>query len=114
MARFKYVDQGLSAYINGLPDRADRIAEQTTIEWKAAAYNRAPVSSDPPPGHTHMRDQLEIENAGTGKRILHSPAPYSGYVEEGTRFMAAQPWFRPAMEDAIDLLPGIARKELQP
>lgn len=30
---------------------------------------------------------------------IHSQAPYSGFVEYGTRFMAAQPFMRPALKD---------------
>jgi hypothetical protein len=109
-----YENRALRAYIDSLPRRGDDTAADIADEWKLAAYQRAPVSDNPPPGHTHMRDRLEIEDVGNGKRILRSPASYSGFVEFSTRNQSAQPWFVPGREDARKLMSQIARERLKP
>lgn len=110
----RYENRPLRAYIESLPRRGDDTAADVADEWKLAAYQRAPVSDSPPAGHTHMRDQLEVEEAGNGRRILRSPAGYSGFVEFGTTNQAAQPWFVPGREDARKLAPQIGRENLKP
>ena len=46
-----------------------------------------------------MRDNITLETLGNGFRAV-AEAPYSGYVEYGTRKMAAQPFMIPATEAA--------------
>jgi HK97 gp10 family phage protein len=39
-----------------------------------------------------------------------STVRYAGYVENGTRFMRAQPYMEPAIEDVMRTLPSIQRQ----
>lgn len=45
----------------------------------------------------HLRASLAQEVVGDVARIGSTSVPYSVYVEEGTRNMAAQPYLKPAL-----------------
>lgn len=50
-----------------------------------------------------LRDNIYMTPRGDGAEI-HSDASYSGFVEYGTRYMIAQPFFRPALANMYKAL----------
>lgn len=49
----------------------------------------------PPTGFTKRSIELELQNGGMSAKV-EAKSEYSGYLEHGTRFMAAQPFIGPA------------------
>ncbi|UBH16402.1 HK97-gp10 family putative phage morphogenesis protein [Macrococcus armenti] len=58
----------------------------------------------------NLRRNLQYNHQNRMRGILKSPVHYSGYLEHGTRFMEAQPFFRPIIDkhhgDLIEILLG--------
>lgn len=48
----------------------------------------------------HLRSSIKAKKVGTGHWKIEVGAPYGIYVEYGTRYMRAEPFFRPAIEKA--------------
>lgn len=71
---------------------AEQIAGEVAQEIGTDAQSRAAVDTG------YMRDHIGVEHTGAGAYQIHSAAGYSGFVEEGTRYMGAQPFMRPACE----------------
>ncbi|HEY7864380.1 MAG TPA: HK97-gp10 family putative phage morphogenesis protein [Psychromonas sp.] len=66
----------------------------------AAASNDAKRSAPVDTGN--LRGQIGFERSPDGKSVeVFANAPYSGYVEFGTRYQRAQPYFRPAIIKAV-------------
>ena len=60
------------------------------------AKRKAPVDTG------NLRSNIGFERSADGKSVeVFANAPYSGYVEFGTRFQKAQPYFRPAIIKAL-------------
>lgn len=54
-----------------------------------------------------LRDSIEASSVATGKEAeVQVGAPYGGYVEYGTRYMAAEPFLGPAIDAHRDELPA--------
>lgn len=74
------------------------IVKRNTAGMQHEAMEHAPVDT----GNLKRNITLEItDGGGTGK--VSSNAEYAGYVENGTRFMAAQPHMGPAFRKYRDL-----------
>ncbi|WP_290457594.1 HK97-gp10 family putative phage morphogenesis protein [Faecalibaculum rodentium] len=95
-----------------------RIVQLNTAELTRKAKANAPY---PCPSHPYSTGQLqgsilpEIANGGmTGK--VAATAEYAEYVEMGTRFMAAQPYMKPAFDQQkevfLDDMKKLIMKEL--
>lgn len=71
---------------------------------KASARRIVPVLTG------DLRDSIEATSVGYGREAEVTVGMYyGGYVEHGTRFMAAQPFLGPAVEEhREELLPEIA------
>ena len=69
-----------------------QILRQTGEEVERLAQAKVPVDT----GHLQRSIQLRV---GSTRAVIRSNANYSGYVEFGTRFMAAQPYLRPALDE---------------
>jgi HK97 gp10 family phage protein len=78
----------------------------------ATASNQAKINTRAIKGHYrngkfirstgNLRSQIGFERSPDGKSVeVFANAPYSGYVEFGTRFQRAQPYFRPAIIKAL-------------
>lgn len=61
--------------------------------WEDSTYD---TSSIPPPGDSYLLPEEPVPDDMSA--IVGVAANYGEYVEFGTRFMAAQPYFYPAME----------------
>lgn len=74
--------------------RSQELAETVRKEIAEEAKRNAPVGSadegDRHPGE--LRDSIEVD----GERVV-AAAPHADFVEHGTVFMAAQPFFAPAV-----------------
>lgn len=74
--------------------RAQALAEKTRKAIEEDAKSNAPVGTDAEydrhPGE--LRDSIHID----GEKVV-ADAPHAGFVEHGTVFMAAQPFFAPAI-----------------
>jgi HK97 gp10 family phage protein len=70
---------------------------------KAAAATASNTAKRGAPVDTgNLRNQIGFERSPDGKSVeVFANAPYSGYVEFGTRFQRAQPYFRPAIIKAL-------------
>lgn len=82
------------------PDLIREVTEQVDLDEAAeavleAARRRVPV------GETGaLRDSLHIEDTpGGGKRVV-ADTEYAAFVEFGTSLMAAEPYLRPAVDEA--------------
>ena len=63
------------------------------------AKRKAPVDTG------NLRKNIGFERSADGKSVeVFANAPYSGYVEFGTRYQGAQPYFRPAIIKALQKL----------
>ena len=58
-----------------------------------------------------MRDNIHAQKDGDNAVVI-SEALYSGWVEWGTRFMAARPFIRPAIGDGQREIPKLTAKEV--
>lgn len=74
------------------PRQTAAVVKNNAERIKTSARRRAPVDT------WFMHDSIYTRHQGL-KSIIHSPAPYSGYVENGTRFQDAQPFMFPAVEE---------------
>ena len=90
------------------PRQTVQVVKNNAEEIKKTAKKLAPTDT------WFMHDSIYTRHTGM-MSIIHSPAPYSGYVENGTRFMGAQPFMYPAVEqqqakfqkDLQDVMDGV-------
>lgn len=60
----------------------------------------------------NLRKELEYDHQGNMRGKMLSPAYYSGWVEHGTRYMDAQPFFFPTIDTQKVFLTDYIKKEL--
>lgn len=90
------------------PKQTVQVIKNNAEEIKNTARKLAAVDT------WFMHDSIYTRHMGM-MSIIHSPAPYSGYVENGTRHMMAQPFMFPAVEqqqakfqkDLQDVMDGV-------
>lgn len=89
---------------------AKRVIKQNAAEFQQKAQNKAQFRG-------HYEGNRFVKPTGNLKKNITGPvikdnglaaevkaeAPYSGYVEYGTRFMDAQPYFRPAFNEQKEI-----------
>jgi HK97 gp10 family phage protein len=75
-----------------LPDAVARIVNQNLLEAADRAITLVPVRTG------RLRDSINSRMTGRTTGSISADTPYAAYVEYGTRFMAARPFLRPAME----------------
>lgn len=74
---------------SGMGDALREIA-QVIVD---SAQANAPVDTG------YLRDNIQIQSESDTEVIVVSAAEYSTFVEHGTRYMSAQPFFEPAIEE---------------
>lgn len=74
------------------PKQTVQVIKNNAEEIKDKAKKKAAVDT------WFMHDSIYTRHMGM-MSIIHSPAPYSGYVENGTRYQMAQPFMFPAVEE---------------
>lgn len=79
------------------PRVAKKVLQNTAEQGKTIAQINAPVDT------WFLHDHIEAIHTLTGSKI-HSRARYSGYVNFGTRYMNAQPFFSDMFEEVTEIL----------
>lgn len=72
----------------------NQLAYNTARVMAASARAQAPVRTG------YLKDSIVRERLGPGFHKIKVGAPYGVYVEYGTRYMRAQPYFHPAIVEA--------------
>lgn len=85
-------DNGLTAVQKAAPGIDNIIAEGSAEAIQTNAISRAAVRTG------YMRDHISRTVVGPWF-FVEAEADYSGFVEYGTRYMAAQPFMTPAAEE---------------
>lgn len=90
-------ERGLSGALKSAANSAANDAKRNTRAIKGHYKNGKFI-----PSTGNLRNQIGYERSPNGKSVeVFANAPYSGYVEFGTRFQKAQPYFRPAIIKAL-------------
>jgi HK97 gp10 family phage protein len=92
MARRTSFNAKLIAQLNAIKDVGGVAAWPAAKVIAERAKDLAPVDTG------YMRDHIRARKHGQLGAVVESTAPYSGFVEYGTRYMAAQPFLRPAVD----------------
>ena len=96
----------MSQYLlkNANPERRQRVLKKYGSELKENAIGKAQFSGKYTTGATRRSITLE---AGGDRAVVTAHTKYSGYLEVGTRKMAAQPFMAPALEATV---PGMVEE----
>lgn len=89
---------------NANPERRQRVLKKYGSELKENAIDKAQFSGKYTTGETRRSITLE---AGGDRAVVTAHTKYSGYLEVGTRKMAAQPFMNPALEATV---PGMVEE----
>lgn len=94
--------KGLNAFILGVEKQPAKVKQEvgniiyeTALRVEKSAKKRAPVDTG------FLRDNIAASKVDALTSRIDSFAPYSVYLEKGTRFMDAQPFFQPAINMEI-------------
>lgn len=79
------------------PHLAQEAFENFAIDAVQYAQERAPVDTG------NLRRSIHFKPVAKGIEVI-AEAPYAGFVEFGTRFQRAQPFFEPAISKALKRL----------
>lgn len=82
------------------------VLQEVGVEAQRQAQLRSPVDSG------IMRRSITFNVSGK-KLTVTSPMGYSGFVEYGTRYQVAQPFFRPGVEAASLKLETLLKERLR-
>lgn len=101
-------------------DKISQVVRLNTAELTQKAKERAPVSTEKTnPGGAHgqlKRSIIPSMSSGGMVGKVNATVDYAEYVEMGTRFMAAQPYMKPAFdrqkEVFLDDMKKLIMKEL--
>ncbi|WP_242324602.1 HK97-gp10 family putative phage morphogenesis protein [Faecalibaculum rodentium] len=88
-------------------DKISQVVRLNTAELTQKAKDRAPVSTEKTnPGGAHGQLKRSIipsmESGGLAGKV-NATVDYAEYVEMGTRFMAAQPYMKPAFDQQKEI-----------
>lgn len=75
----------------GMEQRAGQFTRKAALDIQAAAASRAPVDTG------FLRNSIQAVKVGPAFWRVTVGAEYGLYVEYGTRYMGAQPYFFPAI-----------------
>lgn len=102
--------EGVLAKLDKLADKnaVARIVAQNGAELQQKAQRKAQFKGHwegnkfvPPTGTLRRSIRLDIEDGGMTAEVSAN-TEYAAYVEYGTRFMAAQPFLRPALAEQAE------------
>lgn len=88
----------LQAHLLDLAKKVDKQASQEALK-DSGAYLMRRAKANAPVRSGELRRGIKGSFKGRTYEVMSTKA-YSGYVEYGTRFMDAQPFMKPAFEDA--------------
>lgn len=101
-------------------EKISQVVRLNTAELTQKAKDRAPVSTEktnPGGAHGQLKRSI-IPSVGSGGLVgkVNATVDYAEYVEMGTRFMAAQPYMKPAFDQQkevfLDDMKKLIMKEL--
>lgn len=93
--------------ISRSPETAKTLVKKAAYEFEARAKLECPVDT----GNLRNSIRTNFENGGmTG--VISTNVEYAIYVEYGTRFMAAKPYFTPAAEQVRQSFERAVKDEL--
>lgn len=101
-------------------EKISQVVRLNTAELTQKAKDRAPVSTkktNPGGDHGQLKRSI-IPSVGSGGLVgkVNATVDYAEYVEMGTRFMAAQPYMKPAFDQQkevfLDDMKKLIMKEL--
>lgn len=103
--------RGVDKLINEL-ERTIKNGKNQAVLIKAGndVLRRAQTKAPADTGHLRRGITLKING---NKAIIRSNANYSGYVEYGTRYMEAQPYLRPAVEEVRPIFEKMLLEKLK-
>lgn len=83
-------------------EKISQVVRLNTAELTQKAKDRAPISTEktnPGGAHGQLKRSI-IPSVGSGGLVgkVNATVDYAEYVEMGTRFMAAQPYMKPAFD----------------
>lgn len=98
------------------PNAIKRIVLRNTGELTKKAKSKAPVSTpetSPYGSHGQLRNSItpSIEDKGMAG-VVRAEVDYAEYVEKGTRFMDAQPYMKPALDEQKPIFLRDLKKEI--
>lgn len=96
----------LIAQLNSLKDVSVVVPLSVAQFVAKRARDLAPVDTGFLRDHIHARKHSQLE------AVVAAEADYSGFVEYGTRYMAAQPFMRPAVDEGQREIVELAAKEI--
>ena len=92
---------GLNEFVSQLDQAADALTQGIADALRSAgdafvdsAQGQAPVDTG------FLRDNIQVTESSDREVVIESQANYSLFVEEGTRYMSAQPFFFQAINAA--------------
>lgn len=94
--------------IAGMEGKAAKIVAKTALDIEAGAKKRAPVDTGT------LRGSIQARQVSATHWIVTVGADYGLYLEYGTRFMAAQPYFGPAIRAVRSSFNRAMKKVVQP
>lgn len=111
--------EGLEELRNGLLKEATMEKKKATVKKHTSKLKRSAIKHAVFTGGRTgsystgaTRESIEAEYQPTQGKVK-ATTHYSGYLEVGTRFMSAQPFMKPAMEEIIpEFLSDLARSEI--
>lgn len=83
----------------------DVLRKSGTLVWRKA-ITKAPRDTG------HLKRSITLDVNGN-RAVISSNANYSGYVEYGTRYMNAQPYLRPAVEEVRPIFEKMLLEKLK-
>ena len=88
-------------------EKISQVVRLNTAELTQKAKDRAPVSTEktnPGGAHGQLKRSI-IPSMGSGGLVgkVNATVDYAEYVEMGTRFMAAQPYMKPAFDQQKEI-----------
>jgi HK97 gp10 family phage protein len=99
----------------------DAVQEVFEIDMKTASVQGSPVRApkgphnpEGIPGGTNRRSiDTDVEMAEQGvEASIYTQSGYGGYLEVGTRKMAARPYIRPAFDENVGKIPEKVKEKL--
>ena len=91
-------DKQLVNIAKALSEKVEMGVEKAARECETKAKNLAPYKTG------YLKSSIQCEKIDNLNWLVVAQAEYSGYVEFGTRFMAARPYMTPAASIAIENL----------
>ena len=88
---FDELQSKLNQAVSKAPQSTEKVIHNIGMKTTADMKADAPVDT------SYMKDHIVNKPLSLGTEV-HSQASYSGYVDKGTRFMNAQPFFTPNVE----------------